>query len=225
MSNSVFHKIVLPEEMSLAEVQKALDKGAQFISFQYCISILFAVSLRRFSSAYLVFPRENRKKYAKKYNRLTSIFGWWAIPWGPYYSIKFLQANNAGGHDITGDISVNLTEENVKSKQVEIKFVDKVFIEPQKVFMDGYRKTLIPNLQSDMQMQSMYVGLFVNVEENENPYNVIGFRSKLDTEDAIDRIEKELYKEFKNRVEFVFFDLNKDDEINERLMKQCVKLF
>jgi hypothetical protein len=101
------YKLIIDDQISLDQLQKQVEKGGTFVMYQYCISILFAVSLRRFSPAYFIPANESKSKYKAKYNRLSSIFGWWGIPWGIVYTLSSYKINRNGGIDVTEDILYN----------------------------------------------------------------------------------------------------------------------
>jgi hypothetical protein len=73
-------KIRLPLNYSRTEIVKLVESGARFIIYQYCISLFFAITLRRFSPAFLVLPGEPANKYKGRYNLISLLFGWWGIP-------------------------------------------------------------------------------------------------------------------------------------------------
>lgn len=224
MKTYLSKEIVLPREMSLEEIQQKIENGARFVHFEYCVSVFIAVCLRRFSKAYFIQSEEELKTFSKKYNRITSIIGWWAFPWGIHYSIQAVQVNKKGGHDITGDILLNLNEESLKTKIVELKLVHTLFAKPTKNYLDGFRKTLAVDFDKHSSIKEIYVGLFINVEEHKQPHHVIGFRSRMDYEMTIDALEISLNKEFKSFVPFEFVDLEDEDDFTQRLKNQGVKL-
>jgi NhaP-type Na+/H+ or K+/H+ antiporter len=101
------YKLIIDDQISLDQLQKQVEKGGTFVMYQYCISILLVLSLRRFSPAYFIPANESKSKYKAKYNRLSSIFGWWGIPRGIVYTLSSYKINRNGGIDVTEDILYN----------------------------------------------------------------------------------------------------------------------
>ncbi len=100
-------KLILEKYYTIEELTEKVNQGARFVIFQYCISLIFAVTLRRFSPAYLIQSNNGQAKFKKKYNRISFIFGWWGISWGPIKTIQSLRINNMGGLDVTEDLILN----------------------------------------------------------------------------------------------------------------------
>ncbi len=81
MTNIAKSKIRLDKEYSLKELEETINKGAKFIVYQYCISLIFAVTLKRFSPAILIIPemQQSALRLKKRYNRISLFFGWWCF--------------------------------------------------------------------------------------------------------------------------------------------------
>ena len=47
-------RLIIKEQLTFDELHKAIEYGGKFVTFQYCISIVFAVTLRRFSPAIFI---------------------------------------------------------------------------------------------------------------------------------------------------------------------------
>ena len=96
------------EGLSTDDINAELSKGAKFVVFQYCISIVL-MTFRRSSGIYFVKAGESTTKHSIGFTILTLILGWWGLPWGPIYTIGSLYTNLTGGKDFTSDIvhSVN----------------------------------------------------------------------------------------------------------------------
>ncbi len=89
----------LPEGLILAEI----DRGARFVVYQYCISLL-VITFKRLSNVYFIRPGESRITKGLGFSLLTLVLGWWGIPWGPIYTVQSVWVNFSGGRDITQDI-------------------------------------------------------------------------------------------------------------------------
>jgi len=96
--------------MSVADVQRELDRGGKFVIYQYTISIL-VMTFRRPSSIYFI--RSGEKGKGLPFSLITLFFGWWGVPWGPIYSIGSLATNAGGGKNVTTDVmhSISRTAE------------------------------------------------------------------------------------------------------------------
>src|SRR5690606_4154726 len=105
------YKLVINDNFTLDELRKEIQNGGRFILFPYCISLIFAVNLERFSTAIFFKKEGSVSRFKNKYNLISFVFGWWCIPWGPMQTVSDIRINNRGGIDITEDILINITEE------------------------------------------------------------------------------------------------------------------
>ncbi|MCD0490097.1 hypothetical protein LPB86_17790 [Pedobacter sp. MC2016-14] len=100
------YKINNTAGLSLEQLYTSLSAGGCIISYGYCISAI-AFTYRLMSAPYYIKAGEKPSTYRKKYNRLSRIFGWWGIPWGPIYTFDMLRMNRekrGGGINITEDV-------------------------------------------------------------------------------------------------------------------------
>jgi len=93
------------EGLSTEKINYELQKGAKFVIYQFCISIV-VMTFKRGSVVYFITSDESRVGKGMIYNLISFFFGWWGIPWGPIYTIGSLYTNLKGGKDITQDIIV-----------------------------------------------------------------------------------------------------------------------
>ena len=91
------------EGLSVNDINRELSRGAKFIVFQYCFSIIL-MTFKRGSDIYFIKAGESTFKHSIGFTLITLIFGWWGIPWGPIYSIGALFSNLSGGKDVTQDV-------------------------------------------------------------------------------------------------------------------------
>lgn len=96
------------EGLTDAQINAELNRGAKFVVFEYCISII-VMTFRRGSDIYFVKSDESSVVKGLGFTALTFFLGWWGIPWGPIYTIGSLYTNLSGGKDVTHEIvnSVN----------------------------------------------------------------------------------------------------------------------
>ena len=82
------------------QVEFEIQRGAKFVVFNYCISII-VLTFRRSSSIYFIKPGENAIVKGLPFTLLSLVAGWWGIPWGPIYTIQSIYKNCQGGTDVT----------------------------------------------------------------------------------------------------------------------------
>ena len=213
-------KLQLQKNYSLEEIKQLVDKGAKFIIFQYSISVFLAVILRRLSPAIFIIPGDPINKYKRKYNLLSSIFGWWGLPWGPIRTIQCLRFNNNGGIDYTDEIMLNITARGIVEREVEMLKTNLLFSKPDKWDIKSFKKALLRDFERDYSIKKIIVALFINVEEGTRPYFTIGIRTDKDLNSYIPRLKESLLKQFFKSTYFEFIDLNRDDKISRLLEVQ-----
>jgi len=91
------------EHMSHADLVRELEAGGRVVTFDWAISVC-VLSFARSSVPHLVRAGEGTFFKALPYTLLTLVVGWWAIPFGPIFTIAALVSNFTGGNDITGRI-------------------------------------------------------------------------------------------------------------------------
>ena len=91
------------ERYSREEIEEQLQRGAVFVMYQYCISIIF-VTFKRPSAIYFIPVGGSRFIKGLPFTALSLVFGWWGFPWGPIYTIGSLARNSAGGLDVTDSV-------------------------------------------------------------------------------------------------------------------------
>jgi len=89
--------------LTIDELNRELERGAKFVVFQYCISVVL-MTFRRPTDIYFIRAGESTIKYSIGYTLLTFFLGWWGIPWGPIYTIGSLHTNLSGGKNVTEDV-------------------------------------------------------------------------------------------------------------------------
>jgi len=95
--------IVGMEGMSGEQLTRELDRGAKFVIYQYCISILI-LTFRRPSDIYFIRGGESAVTRGLGFSLISLFLGWWGIPWGPIYTIGSFVTNFKGGTDVTADV-------------------------------------------------------------------------------------------------------------------------
>ena len=93
--------------MSVEEVNKEIAKGAKFIVFLYCFSLLI-ITFKRSSDIYFIRADEGTLIKSLPFSVLSFFVGWWGIPWGIIYTIQSLITNFSGGRDVTEQVMSTL---------------------------------------------------------------------------------------------------------------------
>jgi len=91
------------EHLSNEEINVELQKGAKFVVFQYCISIV-VMSFKRSSGIYFIPSGSSAAGKAAPWCLLSLLVGWWGIPWGPIWTIGTVAKNLGGGTDVTAHV-------------------------------------------------------------------------------------------------------------------------
>jgi len=88
------------EGMKHGELDFEIQRGAKFVLFQYCVSVV-VLTFRRPSDIYFLRQGENAVVKGLPFTLLSLVAGWWGIPWGPIYTIQSVYNNSRGGKDVT----------------------------------------------------------------------------------------------------------------------------
>lgn len=213
------YKIVIKDNFTLEELRNEIKNGGRFIVFPYCISLVFAVTLRRFSPAIFVKNGESIVKLKNKYNLISYIFGWWGIPYGPIHTIADIKMNNNGGIDITEDILLNITEQDLQSKEIDLKITNLLFDKPSKSEIKAFKKAIFNKFEENYKIEKVVVGQFINEDNNGNHY-IIGLSIEGEFETYSDPLKNALFTQFFKHVQFDFVDLTIDSIENKLLLQQ-----
>ena len=91
------------EGIRAGEVDFEIQRGARFVFFQYCVSIV-VLTFRRASDIYFLRQGESAVTKGLPFTLLSLVAGWWGIPWGPIYTIQSVYNNSRGGKDVTESV-------------------------------------------------------------------------------------------------------------------------
>lgn len=89
--------------LSSEQIQQEVQRGARFVMYQYCISVL-VMTFKRPSAIYYVRPGEGSVGKGLGFSGLSMLLGWWGVPWGPIYTVQSFWVNFRGGRDVTREI-------------------------------------------------------------------------------------------------------------------------
>lgn len=96
-------KIVGLDRLSTEQVNAELQRGAKFVVFPYCISII-VMSFKRSSSIHFVPAGQKAAGPRAAFTGLSLLLGWWGIPWGPIWTVGSVFKCLSGGVDVTADV-------------------------------------------------------------------------------------------------------------------------
>lgn len=102
------------DRMTVEQLQLAVSRGARFIVYEYCISLI-VISFSRYSKPVFVPVGVNPITAGWKYTLLTLVLGWWGIPFGIIFSIKALWTNLRGGKDVTNSVMGGIFYKNTQA--------------------------------------------------------------------------------------------------------------
>lgn len=91
------------EGLSQSEIDFELQRGAKFVLFQYCVSVV-VLTFKRPSDIYFIRSGENPAVKSLPFTVLSLVAGWWGIPWGPIFTIQSIYNNLGGGKDVTQQV-------------------------------------------------------------------------------------------------------------------------
>lgn len=195
------YEIALPIGWGKEEVKTAVENGARFAVFQYCIT--FILSFVYFSKAKLIPPGKTAKQIGRPYSLLTWLLGWWG-PVGLFEAIPALILNGRGGVEITKDIV-----RAVNQGQFEIDTVRQLmsvhtyetfykFSKPNKSDLKAFRKASTQLFETHPGLKKVWVGDFIDTD---SPYFVLAVEMENDLPTPnLDSINEILRKYFYKHV-------------------------
>lgn len=91
------------ENLTPEGLDTEIERGARFVHFQYCVSIII-LTFKRSSKIHFVRAGESAVGKGLLYTLVSLLFGWWGFPWGPIYTVGTTVTNFGGGKDVTHDV-------------------------------------------------------------------------------------------------------------------------
>ena len=92
--------------LNITQVQDEIARGGKFVQFTWCVSLL-VVSYRYRSAVYFIRKDENRFVRGLPFTIITLLLGWWAVPYGVFYTLSVVYTN-IGGKCVTGPVMKHL---------------------------------------------------------------------------------------------------------------------
>lgn len=102
-------KIVGIEGVDGHQLAHELQRGARFVVYQYCISII-VMTFKRPSDIYFVRAGEGAVSKGLGFSLISLLLGWWGVPWGPIYTIGSFITNFKGGKDVTQEVLASIQQ-------------------------------------------------------------------------------------------------------------------
>jgi hypothetical protein len=99
-------KIVGVEGLTREQIRAEMLRGAKFVVFEYCVSVVF-MTFKRASSIHLVRPGESAAAKSVPSTLCSLLLGWWGIPWGPIWTVATVARNLRGGRDVTAEMAAS----------------------------------------------------------------------------------------------------------------------
>jgi hypothetical protein len=95
--------------LSQSELDFELQRGAKFVLFQYCVSVV-VLTFKRPSGIYFIRSGQSAARKGLPFTLLSLVAGWWGFPWGPVYTLQSVYNNLQGGKDVTQPVRNSLRE-------------------------------------------------------------------------------------------------------------------
>lgn len=214
------HRLVISEDLSIQDIEERVANGGRFIVYSYTISLL-AITLKRFSPIYFIDSQADFESHKRRYNTISRIFGWWCIPWGPLRTTQSIRFNNKGALDLTEDVMLNLTQEDLAAIEVNIEETTLLFQQPERTDIKAFQKALARHQNLRLYIQKIVVGLYINTPE---PYFVVGIETIGDYNGTCTSLRQAFHTQFLKSVRFEFIDLRQAHEWKSLLEKQGLPL-
>jgi hypothetical protein len=102
-------KIIGIEGLSERQLTLELQRGAKFVFYQFCVSVL-VMTFKRSSDIYFIRSGESAVRKGLRFSLISLLLGWWGIPWGPIYTIEAFITNFGGGKDVTQEVLESISQ-------------------------------------------------------------------------------------------------------------------
>ena len=100
-------RIVGIEGMSVGQLQDEVRRGAKFVIFSYCVSLL-VVTFKRGTDVHFIRAGAGAIGPGMPYTLLSLFLGWWGFPFGLIYTPMCILENLSGGKDVTATMMQSL---------------------------------------------------------------------------------------------------------------------
>lgn len=214
--------------LSLEQIDAILANGGRFVVYEFVVSTI-ALTFQRTSKVWLVRDDAEARRIAKRYTMLTTLFGWWGLPFGPLYSLRAMRVNKGGGVDVTSDVRGALTEQTAALGVV--RFEEEVDIYQMFDHVDGsdlreLQRCLRPVLERHPDIDAAWTGRIATegYQPMHMPYAICLEKHLGIDEEFIAEARKALRKGFPKWVKFEFLDMT-DPSLSPYVIKQCDAIY
>jgi hypothetical protein len=215
-------KLANHKSYTFEEIIEAKNDGGSFVTYQWIIPLPLFYPVRRLSKVYFIPKGGNKAKYAKKYNMISLIIGWWGLPWGPIFVNRSLSLNKKGGVDVTDDVYLNINKVGYANGRLAIAENFTKFVPPSSSETKEYKKVFNTLITEGTLKGLPVIGLFIDTEKHVSPHIIIGFNEEISGKE--DLISKAIYKRFYKQLKFELVHLNTKFELKEALLTQGLNL-
>jgi hypothetical protein len=96
------------ETMTIQEIASELTRGARFVAFRFCLSIVF-FTVSQWSKPHFITCEQNAADVGWPYTLRSLLLGWWGLPFGPISTLLALYTNQSG-EDVTPQTIADINE-------------------------------------------------------------------------------------------------------------------
>lgn len=206
---------------TIGQLEQEIAQGGKLITYAWTISPI-AFTVRNVTSVYLVPPGKKGNHWLIP-TIITGLFGWWSIPNGFINALQSIKVNLSGGLDITGDIMANLDEASLATKTVEFKVAQGLFGKATERNRTLITKAVNRTMPHYREVDEVYLGRYINTQEGEQPFHVIGIRSVEPIDQFRGSLLMNLRKDYYKHVRFEIIALD-SSELAIKLVEQGDRL-
>ena len=106
------------ETMTIQEIASELQRGAKFIAFRHCISVVI-LTFSQLSKPYFITPGQSAAKIGLPYTIRSLLLGWWGIPFGPIFTLAAVMTN-LSGEDVTARTIADINERLLPHASIDV---------------------------------------------------------------------------------------------------------
>ncbi len=197
------------EGFTIGQLEQEIARGGKLVTYAWTISPI-AFTVRNVTDVYLVLPGEKDNHWIMP-TIVTGLFGWWSIPNGFINALQSIKVNRSGGLDVTGDIMANLDETSLATRTVEFKVAQSLFGKATDRNRTLITKAVNRTMPHYREVDEAYLGRYINTQEGEQPFHVIGIRSAEPIDSFRESLLMNLRKDFYKHVRFEIIPLDSSD--------------
>ncbi|QLH44448.1 MAG: hypothetical protein HWD58_01740 [Bacteroidota bacterium] len=216
----VYRLVNLPTHQ-LQDLEEKIQRGGRFVVFPYAISFL-VVTMQQLSPAIYISGDKDLNFFARKYVRKNYQYGLWAIPWGIIKTFDYLKAIREGGLDVTEDIMLNLTQENLYREEVLLNRHKTVLKHPEPEEIKSLKRT--KNIAPNHASVPYLVWVLFKCSKRRRTLFLLGIAADEAFELAEPSFREAVYSQFYKRIPFLFVDMNSVSDWSTLLKEQGIPI-